>query len=465
MTAVFSEPTVHFSDIDAKTVGDLIANASDISLVIDRDGLVVDVAGSSDSLVRLGAAAWAGQKLEAIVSENSVREIGKLLAIPSDRLVGHECTITHETPDGEGVAIRYTAVLAGSQHTIVLLGRDLSPLRSLQHRLLSSQQSMELSLERHRNNEARYRMLFQVSCEPIVVVDASSGKITEINRAAGEMLGLDPRAASNRRFSALFGKTDRAVVDDMLTEAAEAGSAATNNIGLEGQDLRLSAKTTLFRTGETSSLLVQLNTEPSPIHTGSADQSLVSLIHRAAEAVILTDEHGVIMWANATFVDLVQAGVVDSLIGQTLGDYFNGAELDIPLTLENVRRHGRIKYVIAKLYGATGQISEVELSVVAIPEADPPSFGVVMRSVMPQVTDSTGKSKPAGSGEAIEKLVGRVPLKELVREEIDVVEKNCIETALRLTGNNRAATAKVLGLSRQGLYTKMRRYGLLSGEE
>ena len=36
----------------------------------------------------------------------------------------------------------------------------------------------------------------------------------------------------------------------------------------------------------------------------------------------------------------------------------------------------------------------------------------------------------------------------------------CIEAALELTGDNRASAAEILGLSRQSLYVKLRRYGL-----
>jgi len=53
-----------------------------------------------------------------------------------------------------------------------------------------------------------------------------------------------------------------------------------------------------------------------------------------------------------------------------------------------------------------------------------------------------------------------VPLKDLVRDSTDMIEKLCIEAALEITGDNRASAAEILGLSRQGLYAKLRRYGL-----
>ncbi len=64
------------------------------------------------------------------------------------------------------------------------------------------------------------------------------------------------------------------------------------------------------------------------------------------------------------------------------------------------------------------------------------------------------------SGSQLTELVGRVSLKDLVRETTDVIERLCIETALKLTGDNRASAAEMLGLSRQSLYSKLHRYGL-----
>ena len=57
-------------------------------------------------------------------------------------------------------------------------------------------------------------------------------------------------------------------------------------------------------------------------------------------------------------------------------------------------------------------------------------------------------------------LVGRVPLKDLVRDATDVIERLCMEQALKLANDNRAAAAEMLGLSRQSFYMKLRRFGL-----
>ena len=59
-------------------------------------------------------------------------------------------------------------------------------------------------------------------------------------------------------------------------------------------------------------------------------------------------------------------------------------------------------------------------------------------------------------------LVGSSTLRDIIAETTDVIEKMCIETALELTRNNRVAAAEMLSLSRQSLYVKLRKYGLLN---
>ena len=62
-------------------------------------------------------------------------------------------------------------------------------------------------------------------------------------------------------------------------------------------------------------------------------------------------------------------------------------------------------------------------------------------------------------------LVGRMPMKEIVGETSTMIERMCIQAALELTQNNRASAAEMLGLSRQSLYVKLHRYGMVAEDE
>jgi transcriptional regulator PpsR len=91
-------------------------------------------------------------------------------------------------------------------------------------------------------------------------------------------------------------------------------------------------------------------------------------------------------------------------------------------------------------------------------------LGFTIRDMGRRLTNDTRSTRelPRSASQMTE-LVGRLPLKDIVRETTDLIEQLCIEAALDLTGDNRASAAEMLGLSRQSLYIKLRRFGILEG--
>jgi DNA-binding NtrC family response regulator len=116
---------------------------------------------------------------------------------------------------------------------------------------------------------------------------------------------------------------------------------------------------------------------------------------------------------------------------------------------------------------------DVELSAVQVPGALPPMIALSVRSVASRVSGSepefaaglSASSSLSGgplarSADQLAALVGRMPLKDIVGETTELIEKLCIEASLQLSRDNRAAAAEMLGLSRQSFYVKMRRFGI-----
>jgi transcriptional regulator PpsR len=120
-----------------------------------------------------------------------------------------------------------------------------------------------------------------------------------------------------------------------------------------------------------------------------------------------------------------------------------------------------VRFFATTLRGEYGSTTEVEISAVAVELEGQTWLGFAIRNVeRRRVTDARSARELPRSVEQLTELVGRVSLKELVRETTDVIERLCIEAALELTSDNRASAAEMLGLSRQSLYVKLRRYGL-----
>jgi len=116
-----------------------------------------------------------------------------------------------------------------------------------------------------------------------------------------------------------------------------------------------------------------------------------------------------------------------------------------------------------KMSGEFGSPRAVEISVTSIQAGQALIFAFVIRDagriepVRPEGTPVTEENV-----RSVMELVGSATLKEIVAETTNVVERMCIETAIELTMNNRVAAAEMLGLSRQSLYVKLRKFGLLA---
>jgi transcriptional regulator PpsR len=118
-----------------------------------------------------------------------------------------------------------------------------------------------------------------------------------------------------------------------------------------------------------------------------------------------------------------------------------------------------------ELLTSTSLTLEVEISAATLATEDK-RYAFFIRDVHRlSQTDPVASSSMAGSVSQLAQLVGRMPMKDIVGETSDMIEKMCIQSALELTHNNRASAAEMLGLSRQSLYVKLHRYGMTDSNE
>jgi len=75
----FKSPRKSLGGIDAETTAGLIAAAADVALVIDRKGVIKDIAFGSDELSREVDGDWAGQSWLETVTSDSRPKIEALL--------------------------------------------------------------------------------------------------------------------------------------------------------------------------------------------------------------------------------------------------------------------------------------------------------------------------------------------------------------------------------------------------
>ena len=199
LVKAFASPVASFGDLDADTVATLIAAASDIALILDAEGTVQDMSFQNEELSEElpDSSSWIGRKLTTCVAPDSRPKVAALLrdAEKGSEVKSRWRHLNHLREDGKSVPVLYCAVQAGEGERIVVFGRDLRALSVLQQKLMSAQESLERDYSRLRETEMRYRLLFQMSSEALLIFDAAKLRTVDANPAARTILGMGENAS------------------------------------------------------------------------------------------------------------------------------------------------------------------------------------------------------------------------------------------------------------------------------
>ncbi|WP_404379762.1 transcriptional regulator PpsR [Caenispirillum salinarum] len=467
----FRTPKTSLGTLGAEAAATLIASAADIALVMDADGTVRDAAFGSEDLQRAAGGEWLGRSWLETVTVESRPKIEALLKAargadatetPRPRQVNH--------PGGSGkadVPVLYSAVRLDRDGPIVALGRDLRSLAELQQRLVNAQQSLERDYARLRHMETRYRLLFKLTSEAVLVVDAQTRKVVEANPAAVALFGDSTRQIVGRTFPHGIEGDDVQAVTSLLATVRARGEAEGVTVHLAGQPAPVVLSAALFRQERAAFFLIRLLPQRSDAMASGQGAEAAGAWQEAMmalpDAFVLTDNTGRIRSANTAFLDLVQLATEEQVRGEPMDRWIGRPGIDLAAIIGTVREDGSVRLLGTLAQGEYGAGADVELSAVALSEGAGTDIAFVIRDVSQRLSAEPPPTEPElpHSVNELTELVGRVPLKDIIRDTTDMIEQLCIQAALDLTGDNRASAAEMLGLSRQSLYVKLRRYGMI----
>lgn len=450
------QPDESLGGLGTSAAARLVEAAGDLVLIVEGDGTIVDMALASADLSIDGASHWVGRKWVDVVTSESRVKVEDMLATASSGAPTRWRQVNH--PDNAGtVPVRYWAVPTGNHGRVVAIGRDMRGAAILQQRLLQAQQALERDYLRLRQAESRYRILFERATDAILVVDAETRRIREANPAAVQLLGAHE--------ASLAGKPVTAIADPPVQDALIAYLGAVSAADQPPMALALPAgrgsvvlSASVFRQDQSTYFLLRIG--GGTRETGS-DAQMLDVLARMPDAFVLTDGAMTIVDANAAFVDLTHMASVERVRGTPLGAYLGRAGIDLDLIVGQVRDHGAARNMASIVRAADGGQEAVEVSAVSAPAPGGHCFGFSIRAVGRRSRDLPPAPRDLPrSVEQLTDLVGRMSLKDIVRESTDLIERLCIEAALVHTEDNRASAAEILGVSRQSLYSKMHRHGL-----
>ncbi|MEL7486214.1 MAG: transcriptional regulator PpsR [Pseudomonadota bacterium] len=456
----FKSPKRFLAGLDAATMARVISSAADVALIID-DGVVTDLALSTSDLAKEGYDdAWRGKAWIDTVTVESQQKIRELL--DSQNAGGVQWRqVNHPSGSGLDVPIKYTTVKAGAGKRFVALGRDLRVVSSLQQRLMETHQGLEREFSRMREAEARYKVLFETMSEAVLIVDSSSTVIEELNPAAADVLQAKKQSLSGRSFIEIFAKKSQRDIERMVATALSSGKAdARAALAQRGGEVSIACSAFLRDTD--ALLVVRLNAESGkPAKAAPAASPIESIIEKLPDGLVVTNGDLRIVAANRSFFQMAQLVSERQAIGVELSNWLSRSSTELNMLVSNLKNYGVVRNFATILRDRFGVELDVEVSAVSAPCDDGSLYGFSVRNTArrlnsgPRLSDELPSSVDQVTG-----LVGRMSLKEIVRESTDLIEKLCIETALDIADDNRASAAEILGLSRQGLYSKLKRFGI-----
>ena len=445
----FANPNRSPGPLDAPTATVLAGSAGEVVLVLDPDGVILDISAARRDLTP--ARDWIGRRWADTVTVESRPKIEEMLGTGRGRGWRQVTHVLGET----SLPVRYRTIPLGDGGFLAV-GRDLRAAAALQQRLLQVQQSLERDHMRVRQAEARYRMIFETSDDALIVTDASTARVREINPAAAALLQSDRYL--NQPVVQCFASGDRDAVLGFLGAVAAGAAVPPLRVRLASGERVVTLTASVFRRDSGSFHLVRLDAEAAtalPV----AERQFLNLIERTPDAFVVTDSELRVTAANPAFAELAQAASAAQLRGRALGDFLGRPGIDLDLIVAQLGEHAVVRNVATILFGVDGGQEEVEVSAARI-GAPRDEYGFCIRAVGRRLRDLPVQRELPRSVEQLTELVGRMPLKSIVRESTDLIERLCIEAALAFTADNRASAAEILGLSRQSLYSKLHRHGL-----
>jgi transcriptional regulator PpsR len=435
--------------------------AGDVTFIIDSNNVIRDVALGSNAIGEQWVPEWLDKPWLDTVTVESKPKITMLLEQARSDAQPKWRQINHISDLGE-IPVRYLTLSADDEGRVIAIGRDMRAEAMLQQRLLQAQQSIERDYVKMRQAESRYRMLFELSSEAVLVVETGTRRIADANPAACAMVASTAKALTGQPVANLFAVESRETAIALLGSVAAAEQAKPATVRLASGDAEFSMAASLFRQDRGSCFLVRLVARDVQMRMmDQADKPLFDVLDNMPDGFVVTDDSLLILAENAAFLDMVQVPRKEQVRGQPLSRFLGRPGIDLNLLVAQLREHGAARNFATVLRGLYEDQDEVEVSAVSVSDGGAERFGFSIRVVARRLAAIPAPMPGlAHSVEQMTELVGRVPLKEIVRESTDLIERLCIEAALAFTADNRASAAEILGLSRQSLYSKLHRHGL-----
>lgn len=260
--AASTHPLQSLSALAPELASTVATLAGDIALVVDDEGVVRNVA-TNEAALGASAGAWVGRPWADTVTGDTRRKIESLLSEVRAAGRSRRREVNHPSDAGLDIPVAWAAVRLGDTGPVLAVGRDLRAVAAIQQRFLESQQELERDYWQRRQTEARYRLLFQVATDAVLVLDAHTYGVIEANRAAQQLFGEAPDDLAGLPGYPCIAAASRPVLEQLLVSARSTGRAGEIRLRLSDDSTAIEVSATPFRVDQGLLLLVRARAAPA----------------------------------------------------------------------------------------------------------------------------------------------------------------------------------------------------------
>jgi transcriptional regulator PpsR len=430
--------------------------ASDVSLVIDRDGVITDVAAGSAAAMAPSCVDWVGRRWVDTATSDTQAKIEALLDEVRTRGVSRRREVSHPDPAGD-IPVAWAAIRLGDTGPVLAVGRDLRAVAAIQQRFIDTQAELERGYWRRREAEGRYQLLFQVARDAVLALDAASGEVVEANEAAAEVFGA---GLSGSRFANRLKDAAQAAVLALFASAQSSGRPGEIRLRHAGAAYAVSA--TPFRAEGTRRLLVRARRDDAHAAHDAALAAASAFVDSTPDAVAITDSAGRVLHTNRAFATLTGARNENALRGRPLPELLGDDDGGWRALIERVHRRGLATRAELSVRQSPGGTLPVDVTAALLPEGEQECLGFTLRpsGALAEASGVAPGRDPSLAGFVAR--IGQLTIDELLVDVRRHAEREILVAALQRAGQALPTAASLLGLTPYALMRRLRRHGLVA---
>ena len=451
-----SAATGSFSDANASLA---VKSMADLVVFISPDGVITDVEdghGRSSA----GTAPWVGARLVDLIDAPARAPIERsMMTARSGSGSGVRRQTVLMLANGDPLPLLVTFLIEDG--TLLMLCQDQRALSDAVARADRLQAALEAVEDEDRATQGLHRAVLAHLDQALAVVDVTTGRVLDLSNSAAAMLGLPSESHSTGpsavAFTQCFEGRRRSEFIDSLCAAAMSGRRVEAELRTKGDRIVVSPEMT--RINGAPVLICGLAFPQDDAGAGGRD--FTALTVTTTDGMACIDARGMITHVNPAFVNMLDAASDQAILGRPITGFLIRGMIDFRVLTDEQRARTFATHMIS----LNGQRVPVEISVANLGQG---FHGLVLRDMS---TATVTRVRPASTAENTHhapdptQKVGTQPLRDIVAGMTDSIERDCIVAAIEMTQNNRVAAAEMLGLSRQSLYVKLRKYNLLERDE